>query len=242
MNSASGAAAAMSPAARSPSLRRSLTKYCIMGLILASVLLLVSGRTDWYRAWFYIVFTIGFQVVTGIVLHRVNPDLLAERSRLHKGTKTWDKILAPAVAIVGPLAMWCVAAWDVRLHWPPVVPMPWSVAAFLVCSVGFLLTFWAMVTNRFFSTTVRIQTERGHVVIDGGPYRHLRHPGYAGALAFTLATPVALGSWIGLIPAVLAAAVLVLRTALEDRTLRAELTGYQEYARRVRNRLVPGLW
>jgi protein-S-isoprenylcysteine O-methyltransferase Ste14 len=99
-----------------------------------------------------------------------------------------------------------------------------------------------MVTNRFFSATVRIQADRGHVVVDRGPYRYVRHPGYAGALAFTLASPVALGSWRALIPAALTAAVLVLRTALEDRTLRAELTGYREYAGRVPGRLVPGLW
>ncbi len=241
MNSASGSAAA-SPTGRPRSLRRALTKYCVMGLVLASILGLVSGRADWSRAWCYVAFTIGFQVVTGIVLHRVSPDLLVERSRLQKGTKSWDKILAPAVGILGPLAIWIVAAWDVRAHWPPVVSIWWSAAAFVVSSLGFLLTFWAMVTNRFFSATVRIQTERNHVLIDGGPYRHVRHPGYSGAIAFTVASPVALGSWFALIPAALTAAVLVFRTALEDQTLRAELAGYQEYTCRVRNRLLPGLW
>ncbi|MBZ5586697.1 MAG: isoprenylcysteine carboxylmethyltransferase family protein [Acidobacteriia bacterium] len=107
---------------------------------------------------------------------------------------------------------------------------------------GILLTFWAMVTNRFFSATVRIQEDRGHVVVDGGPYRHMRHPGYVGALAFTVASPVALGSWLALIPAVLTSALLVVRTALEDRTLRRELNGYREYANRVRYRLAPGVW
>ena len=93
-----------------------------------------------------------------------------------------------------------------------------------------------------FSATVRIQEERGHVVIDFGPYEYVRHPGYTGALAFSLASPVALGSWLALIPAVFLALVLAVRTALEDRTLRAELKGYEEYASRVRSRLVPGLW
>jgi protein-S-isoprenylcysteine O-methyltransferase Ste14 len=213
-----------------------------MGLVLVSVLRLVSGRADWFRAWFYVGFTLGFQVAVGIVLRRVNPDLLVERSRLQKGTKPWDKVLAPAVGVLGPLAIWCVAAWDVRVQWPPVVPVWSSVVAFIVCTLGVLITFWAMVTNRFFSATVRIQAERGHVVIDGGPYRYVRHPGYAGALGFSLASPVALGSWLALIPAALLAAVLIVRTALEDRTLRAELEGYQEYTRRVPNRLVPGVW
>ena len=161
---------------------------------------------------------------------------------MRKGTKRWDKWLAPLVALFGPLALWCVAAWDVRGHWPPPVPVAWSAAAFAVCVAGILLTFWAMVTNRFFSATVRIQEDRGHVVVDGGPYRHMRHPGYVGALAFTVASPVALGSWLALIPAVLTSALLVVRTALEDRTLRRELNGYREYANRVRYRLAPGVW
>jgi protein-S-isoprenylcysteine O-methyltransferase Ste14 len=242
VNGARDAAATMSPIGHPPSLRRSLIRYCLMGLVLASVLRLVSGRADWLRAWFYVGFTLGIQVVVGVVLQRVNPDLLVERSRLQKGTKPWDKVLAPVVAILGPLAIWCVAAWDVRVHWPPVVSIWWSAAAFAVCALGCLVTFWAMVTNPFFSATVRIQEERGHRVIDGGPYRYVRHPGYCGALAFSIASPVALGSWLALIPAAFTAGVLVIRTSLEDRTLRAELEGYQEYARQVPSRLVPGLW
>ena len=217
-------------------------KFGIMGLVQASVLRFVSGRADWSRAWIYVGFIMGFMVVGGMVLARLSPDLLAERSKVRQGTKTWDKWLVPFVALDGPLGTWCVAALDVRAHWPPMVPVWWSVAAFAVCGMGLLFTFWAMLTNRFFAATVRIQEERGHVVIDGGPYRYVRHPGYTGALALSLATPVALGSWLALIPAAVLALVLAVRTALEDRTLRAELKGYEEYASRVRSRLVPGLW
>jgi protein-S-isoprenylcysteine O-methyltransferase Ste14 len=213
-----------------------------MGLFMASVLRFVSGRTDWSRAWIYVGFTMGFMVFGCIVLARLSPDLLAERSKVRHGTKTFDKWLVPFVALIGPLGTWCVAALDVRAHWPPMVPVWWSVAAFAVCGMGLLLAFWAMLTNRFFSATVRIQEERGHVVIDGGPYRYVRHPGYTGSLALSLATPVALGSWLALIPAAFLALVLAVRTALEDRTLRTELKGYEEYASRVRSRLVPGLW
>jgi protein-S-isoprenylcysteine O-methyltransferase Ste14 len=220
----------------------SFIKYCVMGLVVASVLRLLSGRADWFRAWIYVGLTMGFQVVAETILMRLNPDLLVERSRLQKGTKAWDKWLAPAVAIVGPLGTWCVAALDVRAHWPPIVSIWWSLAAFAVCGMGLLFTVWAMVTNRFFSATVRIQGERDHVVIDGGPYRYVRHPGYTGVLEFSIASPVALGSWLALIPAAFLASVLVVRTALEDRTLRIELKGYEEYAGRVPNRLVPCLW
>jgi protein-S-isoprenylcysteine O-methyltransferase Ste14 len=99
-----------------------------------------------------------------------------------------------------------------------------------------------MAVNRFFAVTVRIQTERGHAVADTGPYRYVRHPGYIGMIAFTLASPVALGSWRALVPAAVVAVALVVRTALEDRTLRAELPGYTDYAARVPQKLVPGLW
>ena len=242
MENAGSAVSVESAAQRQPPIALSFLKFGVMGLVLASVLRFVSGRADWSRAWIYVGFTMGFMVVGGIVLARLSPDLLKERSRVQKGTKTWDKWLVPFVALVGPLGTWCVAALDVRAHWPPMVPIWWSVAAFAVCGMGLLFAFWAMLTNRFFSATVRIQEERGHVVIDGGPYRYVRHPGYTGILAFSLATPVALGSWLALIPAAFLATVLAVRTALEDRTLRIELKGYQEYARRVPNRLVPGLW
>ena len=241
MTGAQGAAPAREPGQPS-ALRAALMKYCVMGLLLTAVLIPGSGRVRWTRAWLYAVLTVGTQVAFGIALHRNNPELLVERSRVQKGTKSWDKVLAPAVALVGTLAIWSTAAWDVRLHWPPPVPVEASAAAFAICIPSMLFTGWAMMTNRFFSATVRIQSERGHVVVDGGPYRFVRHPGYTGAGAFTLASPIALGSWVALIPAVLTVAVLMLRTALEDRTLQAELAGYKDYAGKVRKRLAPGIW
>ncbi|QOY91841.1 methyltransferase family protein [Paludibaculum fermentans] len=223
-------------------LRGALVKYCVMALVLFCVLRFVSGRSDWYRAWVYVDLMLGAQIVVGVVLRRVNPALLAERSRLQKGTKAWDKWLAPIVALAGPLAMWITAALEARWTWPPKVGLAYSAAALAVCLLGILLTAWAMVSNPFFAATVRIQDERGQVVVDTGPYRLIRHPGYTGALAFTLATPFALGSWYALIPALLTGAVLALRTALEDRTLQAELPGYADYTRRVRDRLLPAVW
>ncbi|MCL4402642.1 MAG: hypothetical protein M1436_08280, partial [Acidobacteria bacterium] len=142
-----------------------------MALVLVGILILVSGRPGWFRAWLYAALTLAVQVVVGVVLNRLHPDLLRERSRLRKGTKSWDKALAPLVAIAGPLAIWIVAAWDMRAQWPPPVPAWWSAGAFAVCIAGMLITFWAMTANPFFSATVRIQAERGHVVIEGGPYR-----------------------------------------------------------------------
>jgi protein-S-isoprenylcysteine O-methyltransferase Ste14 len=234
--------AARETAQNSNPLRGALLKYCILALVLFSVLRLVSGRSDWYRAWVYVDLTLGAQIVVGVILMRVNPALLVERSRMQKGTKSWDKWLAPIVALAGPLAMWITAALEARWIWPPRIALSYSVAGLAVCLAGILLTAWAMVSNPFFAATVRIQDDRGQVVVDTGPYRLIRHPGYTGALAFTLATPFALGSWYALVRAVLTAAVLALRTALEDRTLQAELPGHAEYAARVKDRLLPAVW
>jgi len=115
-------------------------------------------------------------------------------------------------------------------------------AGVIVAVLAAALIAWAMRSNKFFSSVVRIQKDRGHSVITGGPYRFVRHPGYAGMAAFTLATPLILNSRWAFVPAVATAAITVLRTALEDRTLRLELEGYAAYARRVKYRLVPAIW
>lgn len=219
-----------------------LIKYSVMTFVEFSILRLVSGRGDWYRAWVYVAIKLAAQVVVGQIILRKHPDLLAERSRMQKGTKGWDKWLAVLVALVGPLSMWVVAALEARWTWPLRVDIASSGAGFVVCLLGIVLTAWAMTSNRFFAATVRIQEDRGQVVVDQGPYGCVRHPGYAGALVFTLASPIAMGSWYALIPAAFTAIVLVVRTALEDRTLKSELAGYAEYAGRVRARLIPGIW
>lgn len=120
--------------------------------------------------------------------------------------------------------------------------LPARLLALLVILAGFAWGSYALIENRFFSGMVRIQADRGHQVVSSGPYRWMRHPGYAGALFTFLASPVFLDSRLAFIPAVLLAIVLIIRTYLEDRTLQEELAGYCEYARRVRYRLVPGIW
>jgi protein-S-isoprenylcysteine O-methyltransferase Ste14 len=223
------------------SIARLFVKFVMVAMVMTATLRLVSGRHGWTRAWLYAGVVSGSQFLIAVYLVRVSPDLMVERARIREGTKTFDKILAPAV-VVGPLVVWVVASLDVRSHWPPAVPAAWSAVAFVLLALSFWFIAWAMVANRFFSATVRIQTDRGHVVADGGPYRFVRHPGYLAIAVFTLASPLALGSWRALIPAVLTVAALLLRTALEDRTLRAELAGYRDYAARVPRRLLPGLW
>ena len=118
-------------------------------------------------------------------------------------------------------------------HWP---------VGLVVFVAGSALLIASMVVNPFFEKTVRIQAERGHRVIDTGPYAFVRHPGYVGFLAWIVSAPLLLGSVWAWVPALLGVVGVVVRTALEDRTLRRELTGYDEYARRVPFRLIPGVW
>ena len=114
--------------------------------------------------------------------------------------------------------------------------------ALAVITGSYIFTGWAVASNRFFSAVVRIQKERSHSVVTSGPYRFVRHPGYAGGIFFNPALPVMLGSIWALIPAGIVVIATVVRTALEDRILRNELEGYVDYARRVKHRLLPGIW
>jgi protein-S-isoprenylcysteine O-methyltransferase Ste14 len=135
-----------------------------------------------------------------------------------------------------------VAGLDARYGWTESLPLALHVLGILAFVVGFALFVWAMTANAHFATVARLRPEGEHAVCSSGPYRFVRHPGYSGAILQSLGTPLLLGSLWALIPGVLAALLLVLRTVLEDRMLRAELTGYAGYARRVRYRLLPAVW
>jgi protein-S-isoprenylcysteine O-methyltransferase Ste14 len=135
-----------------------------------------------------------------------------------------------------------IAGLDERFSWSPDLPDYIQIIALAVIFLGSMFGTWAMLANRFFSSHVRIQTDRGHNVVSSGPYRILRHPGYAGAVLGWVAAPVFFSSIWVVIPAVFAIAAGILRTSLEDQTLQEELPGYKEYASKVRYRLVPGIW
>jgi protein-S-isoprenylcysteine O-methyltransferase Ste14 len=189
---------------------------------------------------FFVSLYVGTVVVAGLCVLIVNPDVVVARLRFHKASKRWDAILLcfllPALG-----AVFLVAAWDGRFRKSP---WPWWVFAigYVVFLVGIGVVIWAECVNKFFEPTVRIQVDRGHKVIDTGPYAIVRHPGYLGAMPLFVGTALCLGSLWALIPAGLASALLLLRTRWEDQTLQAELAGYKDYAHRVRYRLIPGVW
>ncbi|MCA9937615.1 MAG: isoprenylcysteine carboxylmethyltransferase family protein [Anaerolineales bacterium] len=223
-------------------IRRRIIQVVVLILLFCLLLFGVGGQWDWAAGWAYVALYLLGTLINAYILLRKSPDLIAERGRPGEGVKAWDKALAPLVGFFGPFAQWLVVGLDHRFGWSPPLSLPIVVAGFVLVALGFALTVWAMAANRFFSGMVRIQAERGHVVVSTGPYRYVRHPGYAGMLLFTVATPFALSALWGLLPALFTLIGLVIRTQLEDQALQVELDGYAAYARRVRSRLLPGIW
>lgn len=205
--------------------------------------MLISRDWAWWEAWVYAVLSTAGFIVSRVLALRRHPDILEERARSIEleGAKSWDKILAPAVAF-GSILILVVAGLDHLFGWTMPFPLAAKIIAILVTVLGYMLGSWALLENRFFSGVVRIQKDRGHRVVTTGPYRFLRHPGYAGALLAFLVTPLLLDSVWAFLPALLLTGALILRTALEDRTLQEELPGYQEFTQKTRYRLFPGLW
>jgi protein-S-isoprenylcysteine O-methyltransferase Ste14 len=222
--------------------RHRLIISIISSLLIAVLCLFLPAETWlWFRGWLLLVVLVGASVVITVYLRRVNPDVIAGRVNRSKGTKRWDLILG-AFWLPTMLAIPILAALDDgRFHW---FPVPWWVCllgyTFLIAGLAGMT--WAQSVNKFFEASVRIQIDRGHKVIDTGPYAIVRHPGYALGYLLSLGMPLALGSLWALIPALLLGPLLVLRTIWENQMLREELPGYKEYAQRVRYRLVPGIW
>lgn len=216
----------------------------VVYLLVPLVLLASSDDFGWWQAWVYSLLVVCAGVGGRWWAERRHPGLLAERvSFLHAaGVKAWDKVLSPLMAFSVGFPLVIVAGLDHRFGWSPPFPLWLSLLGLVLVAAGYALATLAFVENRFFSGVVRIQADRGHMVCDSGPYRIVRHPGYAGNLLALPGLVLALGSLWTIIPAFVALVIAVIRTALEDRTLREELPGYAAYARRVRWRLIPGVY
>ena len=212
-------------------------------MLLPFLPLLISGRWGWWEAWVYaLIQNLGFFISRGLAARR-HPDIIAERagSFQNPAAKPWDRVLEPLVAY-GSQVIGVVAGLEMRFQSVSEFSLLLKLAALVILLLGYALGSYALIENRFFSGTVRIQSERGHQVVTTGPYAWMRHPGYAGFLLYSLALPIWLDSpWAFLIIGGLGI-LIVLRTHLEDQTLQAELPGYAEYARKVRYRLLPGVW
>jgi len=213
-----------------------------MGMVVMGMALVWSaGRIDWWGAWAVIIVTLLRIVATAIVILRFNPGLLAERLGPRKGAKPWDTAILSILGLV-QLARYILAGLDQRYGWTGSFPFAAQIVAIIIGALGYTLFVWATASNAFFSQIVRIQSERDHTVARGGPYRYVRHPAYIGAIIYELAVPIVLGSWWAMLASGLAIILLIVRTALEDRTLQAELADYADYVRQTKYRLVPGVW
>jgi protein-S-isoprenylcysteine O-methyltransferase Ste14 len=210
-------------------------------IIIAAILFISSGRLDWWMAWAYLgLFVVGVGV-NMILIIRKNPELIEERSQIKANTKKWDFYLAGLLSFSSTVVL-LVSGLDIRFEWSEQIPFVFQFAAVVLVVLGSFLGSWAIVSNPYFASTVRIQFERGHRVVSSGPYQYIRHPGYAGWILSGIALPVMLGSLWALIPSGLAVVILIIRTGLEDRTLRRELPGYEEYSQNTHFRLVPYVW
>jgi len=223
-------------------LLRGILSLGIFLVLLGLVMFLPAGDIRWPQGWLFLLVFLALTIPAVIYLWRVNPDIFVARSKLTRaGTKRWDKVVM-GFLFLSLTATFSVAAFDSgRFHWSSVPP--WLIVlGYILFSIGFLISIWAESVNKFAEPSVRIQTERGHKVIDTGPYAIIRHPLYLGGLFLFAGIPLTLGSFRALIPAVAATVVLIVRTILEDRTLQKELAGYKAYAARVPHRLLPGIW
>ena len=230
---------------RNPGLIKSLSARILLGIVICTLfvwlLFRIAGHFNWVRGWSYIGLLTCGQSVSCLYVWMKNPEVLRRRGRIGQGTKTWDKFMLGLFGTMF-LAEIVVAAFDEHYAWSTMNWWFWPFGSAMYLFCVFVLT-WAMSVNAHFEKTVRIQHDRGHRVIDSGPYRIVRHPGYLGTIiGLVLAAPFLLGSWWAFVPAIVAVAFLVVRTALEDLTLRKELDGYEAYTRNVRYRLLPGIW
>ena len=216
----------------------------VVYLTIPLILFVCGGDLGWWQAWLYSMIFLAAGIGGRMWAERRHPGLTAERQDMEKArsAKAWDKVLAPLMALSVSFPLVIVAGLDHRFGWSPIFPWWLIVIGFLVVSLGYVFAAWALIENRFFSSLVRIQVDRGHAVCVSGPYRLVRHPGYAGTMLALPGMVLALSTTWTLIPVTVALVITVIRTALEDRTLQDELPGYRDYARRVRYRLIPGVY
>ena len=209
------------------------------------VFLLPAGTWRWWQAWVLVGIYLSYGAVMGLYLKRHDPALLAERlaaSPVQANQAGWDKVLSVLMMVAG-FGILLVPGFDVvRFRWSEQLPLWVELTAMAMHLPCFALIGWVMHTNTFLSRVVKIDKARGHHVITTGPYAIVRHPMYVAVIVMIFAMPLALGSRYGLIPAAVMAALIIVRTVLEDRELHAGLPGYPTYAQTTRYRLIPGIW
>lgn len=222
---------------------RMLVQTAVWLAITGALLFGSAGTLLWPQAWIFLAELGGLGLVSGLAISRSDPDLVRERMRgpIQRDQKSWDKVLISIFFALWMSQYVLIGLDAVRFHWSD-VPLWLQVVGGLGIASGFYACHVVLMTNTFAAPVVKIQSERKHQVISTGPYAHVRHPMYAGAVPLIVGTPLLLGSWYGLIWSAALIALVGYRAVLEENTLKAELEGYDAYAARVRYRLVPGVW
>lgn len=218
--------------------RKRMLQVVIQYLVMALILFLTSGKLDWIWAWAYMGVNVIILAINSQVL---SPELMAERGEIKENVEPWDRTVG-LIGSIFTLVVIILPGLDLRFGWSPLLAPSLQITGLIFYALGMGWFTWSMASNPFFSASVRIQMDRDQTVATGGPYRYVRHPGYIGYTIAWIATALALGSLWTLIPAILIVITIIIRTALEDKTLQEKLPGYREYAEKVRHRLIPGIW
>ncbi|RNJ43261.1 isoprenylcysteine carboxyl methyltransferase [Mesorhizobium erdmanii] len=210
--------------------------------VMGALLFLSAGTFAWPAAWVYLVVMVGLSLTMGVALARRDPGLMNERlsAPIQKNQAAADKVLL-SILLIGIFGWLSFMGFDFRFGWSAVPFWAPAVGA-LVLLVGIWICYLTMLENSFAAPVVKIQDERGQRVITTGPYSYVRHPMYAGAILFFAGTALLLGSWWGLVSVLVFIVLLAIRTFIEEKTLRTGLRGYDDYATRVRYRLIPMVW
>ena len=216
-------------------------KHLMGTLVFFSILFISAGRIDYRQGLIYVAIGLIMSALNYTFL-RIDPELLSERSKPGENTKPWDKKIL-GLSFLVTLSMYIVAGLDSgRYHWSPVFPQSLCEVGILLTMTGQLLFLIAQKQNKFFSSTVRIQTDREHIVCDTGLYTVVRHPAYLGMIIQSVGFPLLFGSLWSIIPICLSIILILTRTKLEDDTLKTELKGYPEYSTKTRYRIIPYVW
>lgn len=223
---------------------KAILRFIASLLFMPMALFIAAGTVHWTMGWGYVGVSYAFTVISSVLVFRQGSGLLAERAQSldSENVKGWDKAILLFALVLGPLVTYVLAGLDKRFSWSPQLSLPVQLLAVALVVGGHTLSTWAMMVNRFFSAVVRIQRERNQIVVKEGPYRAVRHPGYAGLILVLAGTPFMLGSLWAILPVTLIIVLTVVRTSLEDNVLRDALDGYQAYCQEVRYRLCPGIW
>jgi len=221
--------------------KKAIIKNISLYLISALVFFLCSGRINVLRGWIYYILVISGAVINNCILVIFNPEVLDSRAEEGSNTKSWDKIILGFYFLSHIVFITGVSGLDVRYGWSQLTHLHIPLGVLLYV-ISLYISTWAMVTNKHFERTVRLQNERNHKVVDKGPYQYIRHPGNLGMILASCVQPLVVGSVYAFIPSIFAAVLVVVRTKLEDEMLQKELYGYKAYTEIVKYRLIPKVW